>query len=83
MSKPKTFEYEKVLPTDDIVAQLEQIVAGIRSGSVSLGEGGVTLAVAPTAKFSIEVKESPKAKSLKLKIKWRNAQNSDTGETTE
>ena len=83
MSKPKAFEYEAVLSTDVIIEQLEQIVAGLKEGKINLekGVGGVALDVKPTAKLTISVKDTPKAKSLKLKIKWRDAFETDVDDT--
>lgn len=74
MSKPKAFEYDAVISTEDIVAHLEKVVAGLKAGSVTLdgGKGPVTLEVKSRGKFSVEVKESPKGQSLKLKMKWRD-----------
>ena len=73
MSKANTFDYESVVSNEEVIEYLEKILSGLNAGEISISQDNrtVKLDVKPQAKFSVQVKESPKAKTLKLKIKWR------------
>ena len=71
--KKRVFEYEQIMETESAIHFLEQVVAGLRSGELTLesAEAGVTLLPGETTKFSVEIKESGPDQTLKLKMKWR------------
>ena len=83
MSKPKAFEYEAVVSNEQIIEYLEKILSGFKAGQISFSQdsNAVKLEARAQAKFSVEVKETPKAKSLKLKIKWRDAESTTSDES--
>ncbi|MBN2717759.1 MAG: amphi-Trp domain-containing protein [Deltaproteobacteria bacterium] len=72
MSKSKAFEYEASISNDQLITHMENMIAGLRRGSITVdkGDGPVALDVAPIAKFSVAVKDTTKGKSLKIKLKW-------------
>jgi len=86
MSSPKAYEYKANLSREQILEYLENVVAGIRSGKVSLknGQGELVLETTPTTRLEVSVKQSDKSTGLKLKFKWRNEDASqDESDTTE
>jgi amphi-Trp domain-containing protein len=86
MSSPRAYEYKASLSREQILEYLENVVAGIRSGKVTLknGQGELVLETTPTTRLEVSVKQSDKSTGLKLKFKWRNdIESRDASSTAE
>lgn len=68
-------EFEKAVEVDEVVAYLEQIVAGLRAGTVLVQEGESSVSLEVKTPITLEVEadfDSEKQKcSFEVKLQWR------------
>ena len=83
MSDKKENKVESVVELSRAIQYLEDVVASLKSGSVSVDgmNGMLTLIPEPTVKLKIEATQKASKESLSLKVSWRKGDM--VGEPTE
>ena len=73
MRHKKELEFEGIVELDEAIEQIESVLAGLRSGTLGLTQGGQTLNLTPqpTVKLEVEGKQKDHKESVSIKLKWR------------
>lgn len=81
MGKKHTFEHESLQDRETIVAYLEALTAGLRSGELRLSQGEQTLELKPSGLLTLSVRAARKRERVRLdlRVSWRTG-NEGAGE---
>lgn len=81
MGKKRSFEHESLQDCSSVVAYLEALTEGLRSGTLELRDDGTELSLKPEGLLLLSVRASQKKgrSRIDLRVSWEESEGAEPG----